>query len=408
MKAALHPLEQERLAALTRYQILDTPREKEFDDIADLVAAICDTPIAVVNFIADGRQWFKSEIGIGVREMPLEPSICAHALLQSELMIVPDTLDDDRFIDNPLVLGEPGLRFYAGALLNSDDGYPLGTLCVLDVKPRELAPHQVRSLQTLARHVMHLLEMRKAKQREAGLREGLEQTLAAHKRMVDTVSHDLRNPINTIVLSAELLRQYDDPELKGLADRLCRMSRQMTTLIDDLHDYDALRCGQVTLQIAPVDPQTVLDEIEDAFSLTAKERGVELQLERSAANGMVLADSRRCTQMLANLVQNAIKFTPSGGQVVVRTRELDDQLQFEVEDTGVGIRSDDLPHLFDAHWRADDAANHPGSGLGLSIVQMLASAHDSHVDVESKEGCGSSFRFGLAKASPASSTATGA
>ena len=152
-----------RLSALESYDILDTPREADFDDVALLAAAALEAPIGVVNLIADGRQWFKAEVGIGARELPLDISICAHALLQSELMVVPDTTDDPRFSCNPLVTADEGLRFYAGALLVTPDGLPLGTVCVLDrvARPEGITDVQRLTLTVLARQVMTQLELRR-------------------------------------------------------------------------------------------------------------------------------------------------------------------------------------------------------------------------------------------------------
>ncbi|MEJ7805579.1 MAG: PAS domain-containing protein, partial [Telluria sp.] len=155
--------EQERLAALESYGILDTPTEKEFDDIVRMVSELLEAPIAAVNLIADGRQWFKSEIGLGVREMPLDDSICRFAILQPDGMVVPDTIKDPRFDCNPLVTGAPGLRFYAGELLQTPQGLPLGTLCVLDFEPRPqgLTEQQRFILKTLAQQVMSQIELRR-------------------------------------------------------------------------------------------------------------------------------------------------------------------------------------------------------------------------------------------------------
>ncbi|MCC5834876.1 MAG: GAF domain-containing protein [Opitutales bacterium] len=169
--------ESNRLNALRRYQILDTPVEQDFDDFTALVAQICKAPIAVINLIDEDRQWFKSERGLGVRETPLDVSICRHAILQKGLFVVPDTREDDRFKNNPLVTGEPHLRFYAGALLESSDGYPLGTLCVLDYKPRNLTESEGQALEVLARQVMTAMELR-LKMRELEARnEELESAL---------------------------------------------------------------------------------------------------------------------------------------------------------------------------------------------------------------------------------------
>ena len=156
--------EYERLAALARYEVVDTPRERSFDELAELAAKLCDAPIAVVNLIGDGRQFFKAEVGLGVRETPLESSFCAKALLEDEFLLVPDATLDPRFECNPLVTGEPHIRFYAGALLKTEEGLPIGTLCVLDYRPRELSPLQQETLRVLARQVMAQLDLRVAAQ----------------------------------------------------------------------------------------------------------------------------------------------------------------------------------------------------------------------------------------------------
>ncbi len=162
MEARPHPRQQERLAALRRFEILDTPRETEFDDIVALVAQICDAPVAVINFIDSDRQWFKAEVGLGVRSTPLETSLCSHVILEHEFVEIEDTLADPRMCDNPLCTSENGFRFYAGALMKSPEGLPLGTLCVLDTRVRTLTDLQRRTIQTLADRVMSELNLRLA------------------------------------------------------------------------------------------------------------------------------------------------------------------------------------------------------------------------------------------------------
>ncbi len=156
--------ESDRLAALARYAILDTPPEPDFDDIARLAAEAFGAPIAVINLIAQDRQWFKAEVGIGTRELPLDVSICAYAILQNDLMVVSDCTRDPRFAENPLVTADGGLRFYAGALLKTVEGLPIGTVCVLDRQPRPegITALQRLTLEVLARQVMTNLELRRA------------------------------------------------------------------------------------------------------------------------------------------------------------------------------------------------------------------------------------------------------
>lgn len=153
--------EAERSRTLHSYEVLDTPREEDFDDLAQIASEVCGTPIAVVNLVDTHRQFFKAEVGLGVRETPLETSFCGTAILSEEMMIVPDATKDPRFDCNPLVVGDPKLRFYAGALLRSRDGPPIGTLCVLDYQPRELTEHQIRTLRVLARQAMTQFELRR-------------------------------------------------------------------------------------------------------------------------------------------------------------------------------------------------------------------------------------------------------
>ena len=162
MKAELPPDEAERLAALRQYGILDTSPERAFDDITRLAAQICQTPIALISLVDEARQWFKSRLGLDARETPRDLAFCAHALLNpGELLEVRDARTDARFADNPLVTSGPGIRFYAGAPLVDGDGYPLGTLCVIDRAPRELSEEQRDALRVLSRHVVTQLELRR-------------------------------------------------------------------------------------------------------------------------------------------------------------------------------------------------------------------------------------------------------
>jgi len=162
MKFPLHHQEQVRLAALHDHQILDTLAESEYDDITLLAAQICKTPIALISLVDDTRLWFKSAVGLDVHEMPRDDAFCAYAITKpNETMVVQDTLADKRFSRHPAVTGEPNIRFYAGAPLITSDNLALGTLCVMDSKPRELKREQLEALQALARQLSLRLELRR-------------------------------------------------------------------------------------------------------------------------------------------------------------------------------------------------------------------------------------------------------
>lgn len=165
--------EAERLAALKSYDILDTPREKIFDQIVTLVAAVLRTPIASMTLIDTDRQWSKAMLGMRKRELPRDQSFCAWAILSDQVMIVEDARQDLRFSSNPLVDADPGIRFYAGAPLITQGGLRMGTLCAADRTPRRLAAQEAETLQTLARVIVDQLDLRKLGRRlNAELEEG--------------------------------------------------------------------------------------------------------------------------------------------------------------------------------------------------------------------------------------------
>lgn len=150
-----------RVAALQRYAILDSEPEQGFDDLTLLASYICQTPIALISLVDENRQWFKSRVGLSIAETSREIAFCSRAILQSDIFIVPDTLQDERFRNNPLVVSEPNIRFYAGAPLITEEGYALGTLCVVDRTPREVSPDQKEALKALSRLVLAQLEFRR-------------------------------------------------------------------------------------------------------------------------------------------------------------------------------------------------------------------------------------------------------
>ena len=157
----MHLDEKARLTALQRYSILDTLPEQIYDDVTALASLVCGTPISLVTLLDADRQWFKSTVGVDLRETPRSMSFCAHTLGTAKTLIVKDAQKDPRFLDNPAVVGQPGVRFYAGAPIVEPGGQVLGTVCVIDTTPRSLTPIQVAALEALARHTMALMEMRR-------------------------------------------------------------------------------------------------------------------------------------------------------------------------------------------------------------------------------------------------------
>lgn len=194
--------ESDRLAALRRYYILDTPPQAALDRITALAARLFNTPISTITLVDETRQWFKSNYGLDIRETPRDVSVCAYTILSDEVMVVTDTMEDERFSGNPMVVGPPHIRFYAGAPLKTQDGYNLGTLCVMDRVPRRaLTGEEQTILAELAKTVMDELELRLATVRAAEMdsaRRAAEQRLAGLSESLATSANLLRSVVDAL------------------------------------------------------------------------------------------------------------------------------------------------------------------------------------------------------------------
>jgi anti-sigma regulatory factor (Ser/Thr protein kinase) len=201
--------EAKRLAALRRYKILDTEPEQRFDDLALLASQICGTPMALISLVDRDRQWFKARVGVQAAQTPRDVAFCAHAIRQPDLFVVPDALQDARFRDNPLVLTEPHIRFYAGAPLITTDGQALGTICVLDRRPRTLTKAQEAALEALKRQVIAQLDLRLSLDELAGALEARDRAERVQERLVG----ELREALDGVERLSSLLPYCSECEL---------------------------------------------------------------------------------------------------------------------------------------------------------------------------------------------------
>jgi len=190
--------EPKRLAALRRYGILDTPPEAAFDDLAKLASEICGTPMALVTFIDEDRQWFKARVNVQGVETSRDIAFCAYTIMGKDLLVVPDAREDGRFAHNPFVTSDPGIRFYAGAPLVTPDGSSVGSLCVADSQPRELTTHQADALRALSRLVVAQMEL---KRRMADERERADRVIRVQERTLSAADEVIRNQEQTLAVT---------------------------------------------------------------------------------------------------------------------------------------------------------------------------------------------------------------
>ncbi|WP_107851030.1 GAF domain-containing sensor histidine kinase [Oceanimonas marisflavi] len=500
MKTPVFPVDESlRLQALQRTGLLDTPPEARFDRLTRIARQSFGVEIALISLVDSDRQWFKSAQGLNVCETGRDISFCGHAILDSRVFVVEDTLRDERFIDNPLVTQAPHIRFYAGAPLHSQEGYRVGTLCVIDSRPRRFGHKDTELLRTLADCVEELM----CRQRLEGLFElssiaivlsdaqsgrildvnqalldatgydkaelsGLSlsdltpseyveadneagATLARHgrygpfekklirrdgsalpvrqqgmlirdvggqplvwtlmeditelkkvermqKEFVSTVSHELRTPLTAITGSLGLLAQGAmgelAPPIAKLVEVASNNSRRLNLLINDLLDMEKLVAGKMHFDVQAHDLAGLLHEAVECHRPLGEDRGVELVLGEPPAPVRVRVDRDRLLQALANLVSNAVKFSPDHGRVDIYTEPAGQgSWRVLVQDRGEGIPESFRTRVFEKFAQADSSDTRPkgGTGLGLAITQELMERMGGAVGFESKEGEGACF-----------------
>lgn len=331
------PSSSARLAALRSYGVLDTPREADFDELVRLAASICGTPISVVNLIEDDRQWFKAEVGLGIRETPLDVSICRHVLLQPGITVIPDLLADPRMCLNPLVTADAGLRFYAGCLLKTPEGHGIGTLCVLDRQPRALRDDQLHALSILANQVMGQMELRRTISQKTQLVEQQQMLLAQQEMLLKEIHHRTKNNLQLIIGLIELqLRKMEGQEARTALADISRRIMSIAAVHDKLYQTDL---------IDTVDAGVYLRTVVEGITATAP---TPVSVILDMASVLMPMDMAIPLALIVNeLVTNALKYayeqgTP--GPITIRLVPVDDLWRLSVIDAGKGLPVGFVPH----------------------------------------------------------------
>jgi signal transduction histidine kinase len=389
----------ERLEALASYHILDTLPEVEFEELTLLASQICQTPVALISLIDDKRQWFKSIIGVDVTETPREQAFCAHTIVEAEdIMIISDARRDERFALNPLVTGSPNIVFYAGVPLINHNGYALGSLCVIDVEPKQLTPEQIKSLKILARQVLTQIELRKkVKELEASNTKLLE-TNTFIQKFATTAAHDIKNPLSSILLTSQALQMRlnntGDEKSRSLVGLTISASKRLLTLVDEMLNYSnepaLLLSDQRCLQLNKL-LKNVVELIDVPHSVKVNFPKVEHTLTCSSV---------ALEQIFLNLLTNAVRYNDKReGLVTIQFREEGNYYKFKITDNGMGIAENNLQKIFEKSitLNALDRFNKKGNGLGLHTVKLLVEKLQGSIHAESREGEGAVFIFSVKK-----------
>lgn len=381
--AIIPPNEAARLAAVRRYEILDTPPDGAFERITALAARLFNVPIAIVSVVDEDRIWFKSHYGLDVEEIGRDPGLCASAILQNRPWIITDARRDPRALANPLVAGEFGLRFYAGAPLRTSDGYNLGTICVLDFEPRDVTADERATLEDLAALVMDELELRLASRRtvaEVREREHLNDAL------MGMLSHELRTPVTTIYGSAQILdRKLSSIDAAGIRDLVPDIvweSERLLGLIENILVMTRLEQGRaLDTTREPVLVQRLLPTI--VAHEARRSPGREIRLHVPDELPLVEADPVYLAQIIGNLLSNSIKYSTADTPIDVAARAIDEEVEITVQDQGIGIPPEAREKVFELLVRTDEAARFAsGAGIGLYVCRRLLEAMDGRIWID--------------------------
>ena len=392
--------ELKRLEALKEYSILDTIPEPEYDDITYLASQICKTPISLISLIDNKRQWFKSHHGIDATETPRELAFCAHAINdKNNILIVPDSRKDIRFHDNPLVTDNPHVIFYAGIPLMNKDGFPLGTLCVIDNQPNSLDDFQLKALKALSNQIINLFELRKkSAELELKANEVEAQNLVLEK-FAGTAAHDIKSPLATIVMIVDVIEDQHANYLSADVIELIRMIRtsaySLSHIIDGILNYSQ-NTKVLSEEMEEIPIHQVIDGI---IQLIDPNREVKLEVIPSSVF-KIFTNKVALEQILLNLLVNAIKYNDKGeNHITIAIEDQKEFVRFNIIDNGPGIKMEDRERIFEIFETTSNAdkAGDKGTGIGLATVKSLVEGLGGTIRLTSTPGMGANFEFTLRK-----------
>ncbi len=401
MKKPLFPNnEAERLAALNAYEILDTAPEIAYDDITAVASALCGTQISLVSLIDGERQWFKSKQGIDASETPREISFCAHAIHSTEVFIVRDALQDERFADNPLVESGPQIRFYAGAPLITPEGFNVGTLCIADSEPRDISPEQIQSLQALARLVVSQLETRRLNKQLATNFQELQKysnhivnyqnqitesaKMAALGEMAAGMAHEINNPLAIIKGTMSLLQRTVSAGIGSFKDIEIDLEKIDSTVNRIVKIVNGLLMFSRNAERDEMIKYSVQQIVRDTFSICQEQfklNNVKLEFN-STAESVVECRPSEISQIILNLLSNATDAVAKLDQkwVAVSIEENAQGVRLTIKDSGKGITKAIAEKMMHPFFTSKNIGK--GTGLGLSIALGIAQRHHGTLSLD--------------------------
>ncbi|MFI5897074.1 sensor histidine kinase [Actinoplanes sp. NPDC051513] len=385
--------EQSRLAALDSYGLLDSVRPVVLDDLTRLATRIFDTPMSTVTLVDHDRQWFAGNTGMDGNEAPRSISLCSWMIDNPRPLIVDDARLDARFQNYSNVTGDPYIRFYAGVPLINDDGFVLGSVCVLDRETRTIGDRQIEMLGDLAAQANGHLEAIREQLRLAKLDRELARLSRREQDLIATVSHELRTPVATMQGYLEMLAEEQGlAPYRRMLEPIRRNGDRLVRMVD--HLLAGTRPDDFPAEAGVADLAAAVRSALQTSQTLASQRGVTLTLSGEQEHVYVVGEASTLGHAVEHLVRNAILFSPGGATVRVRVGDAG----VEIADEGAGIPDDEMPYVFERFFRGRYAQTQavPGMGLGLAIAWRIVTAHGGNLAVTSPgPGRGTHARISL-------------
>jgi len=366
-----------RLETLRKYDILDTPPDGTYDRIVKLVAKLLNAPIAIVSLVDTDRIWFKSAFGLNVQQIPREEGLCASAIFSKDFYMVENALKDPRTLRNSLVTSEFGLRFYAAVPLTTSDGFNLGTLCVLDKKPRTLNNTEQQILEDLAYVVIEQLELRLMAR----------SAINSQNKMAYMITHDVRSAVCNIPFLVDLIKEQkgNPDEVEEMGDMIKSFADKSIQAVDSFLRYAVNSSKDIPYRFESFDLSELTNKVISTNKVIAskKQQKIKSSVE---TNILVNGDKTRLSELIDNFLSNAIKYSPSGKDITVLLEKKGEKVILEVKDNGQGMTIEDMNNAFKQFSKlsAKPTGNEVSTGLGLWIAKEIAERHGGNVKVKSE------------------------
>jgi len=378
--------EQKRLQELYNLELLDSPYEEEFDEIVRIASKICNAPMSVVTLLDSQRQWFKAKVGDLAHETSRDVSFCGHAIMGDGVMEIPDAMDDERFFDNPLVTDAPKIRFYAGMPLITQRGYKIGTLCVIDTVPRNLDEGQLESLETLAKQVMRIIELR------VRVKE-LDELTNVKNKIISIIGHDVRNPLASVknILQMKEMGYIKGPDEEKFLKMASEQVDNTISMVSNLAEWGRLNLTGHSSEIKPLPLRSITEECIKGLALNIDAKGNTLKNETTETIYTKI-DENSLSFILRNLITNANKFTDNGSIVIKNNRQT-----ISICDTGIGMTKAQIDSLRTQGQVTSTAgtSNEGGTGLGLMLIKDFLRKIKSEMFIDSEVDKGTCIHIKL-------------